>query len=99
MAQSKIDEKSAFPQGGKTRIYYDRNITEKDLSIVLNMFHESMKNMPNYDENDILYCATDIYKPGLFGFFFKDVTDDCVTLVEIWDKKYLSKPRLLKDLI
>ena len=94
-----MHDKLDFPDCGKTRIYYDRNITEKALNTVLNMFHESMKDMPDYDENDILYCATNIYKPGLFGFFFKDVTDDCVTLVEIWDKKYLSTPRLLKDFI
>ena len=99
MSKGKIDEKNAFPQCGKPRIYYDRNITEKNLGIVLNMFHESMKDMPSYDENDTVYCATDIYKSGLLGFFFKDVTDACVTLIEIWDKKYLSTPRLLTDLI
>ena len=91
--------KNVFPQGGKTRIYYDRNITEKNLAIVLEMFHKSMKDMPNYDENDIFYCTIDIHKTGLLGFFFKDVTDDCVTLVEIWDKKYLSTPRLLRNFI
>lgn len=94
-----IDDKFTFPDCGKTRIFYDRNITEKNLGIVLEMFHKSMKDMPNYDENDVLYCAIDIYKPGLFGFFFKDVTDDCVTLIEIWDKKYLGKVRLLRNFI